>query len=375
MTLPLDLERLPGPAKKLVTGVAPPAARMVAAGGVIPGLKPGDVVTVIAALTSDDDLKVAAKARQTLRVLPPPVLKGALAADLEPVVINLLADAYAGDPAVVESLLRMRRIDASALELLAERADERIGELVATNEARLLEFPTVIEKLYMNKRVRMSTADRILELAVRNGVELSIPAFKEAAVAIRNELVVEQSEEPTFEDRLFNEVDQMARQTDIDSAIEDTHEVDDEGEEKLVDKLLPLHARIAEMTVSQKIRRAMLGTSAERLLLVRDTNRLVAAAAAQSPMLNENDVTRITASRQVSDDVLRIIAQNREFTRNYQVKINLVTNPRTPFTFSMRLIPHLRDNDLRALARSKNVAAAVAQAVRQQLMKKQGRSK
>ena len=43
-------------------------------------------------------------------------------------------------------------------------------EFVATNEQRLLENPRIIELLYMNKNTRMSTADRIVELAARNGL-------------------------------------------------------------------------------------------------------------------------------------------------------------------------------------------------------------
>jgi len=87
--------------------------------------------------------------------------------------------------------------------------------------------------------------------------------------------------------------------------------------------------------------------------------------------MRENEAAQISASRAVSEDVLRTIALNREFTRSYQVKINLVTNPRTPLTFATRLIPHLRDSDLRVLAKSKNVSASIAQAVRQQLSRKE----
>jgi hypothetical protein len=268
----------------------------------------------------------------------------------------------------------MPRIGVGALELLASRADERIGELVATNERLLLQHPTVIENLYMNRRVRMSTADRILELAVRNGLQLSIPAFKEAAAAIKDELIAEPTGEPTFEDKLAVEVEALAREISVDTATEDTHELDDEGEEKLKEKLLPLHARLLEMSISQRIRMATLGNSAERLLLIRDKNRLVAAAAAQSPRLNENDVARISTSRQVSDEVLRIIAMNKEWTRSYQIKINLVQNPRTPLAFSSRLIVHLRDSDLVHLTKNKNVPSTIQQAARQHLARKQKKS-
>lgn len=372
MTESFDITELPAAAQKILSPGAPKPAKMMAAKGIIPGLKPGDIVTVVALLASDDDTKVSEGAQATLANLPPPILNGALGAALPGMVTEELARAYASNHDVVERLLRQAAITTAALEWLADKADERAGELIATNEALMLKSPTVIEKLYMNERVRMSTADRLLELAVRNGLELSIPAYKEAAQAIQNELIPEPSEEPTFDDMLFEETSRIARETAL-SDDDDTHELDAEGEERVREQFLPLHARIAQMTITQKIRRAMLGTAAERLMLVRDTNRLVAAAAAKSPRMQEPEAIRITQSRAVSDEVLRILALNREFTRSYQVKFNLVTNPRTPFTFASRLVPHLRDADLRKLAKSKNVTGAIAQAVKQQLTRKQSK--
>ena len=369
--LGLDLTQLPGPAQKILSAGAPGPLRLMAAKGVVPGLKPGDVVTVVAALTTAADPAVAEAARQTLSKLPPPILTGALSADLQAPVIEQLAEWYATDAKVVESLMRMPRMGVAALEILSARADERIGEIIATNEELLLANPTVIEKLYMNKHVRMSTADRLLELAVRNGLELNLAAFKEAAAAIKNELIAEASEEPSPDDVLFVETDQLAQASDIESEADDTHAVDDEGEEQLKDRFLPLYAQIAQMTVSQKIRRAQVGTAAERLLLVRDTNRLVSVAAVKSPAMRENEAVMIASSRNVGEEVLREIARNREFTRNYQVKLSLTRNPRCPFSFSARIVPLLRDNDLRDLAKSKNVPSSVQQAARQQLERKQ----
>jgi hypothetical protein len=342
----------------------------MAAKGVLPGLKPGDIVTVVALLASHADAAVASSARSTLEKLPPPILAGALTADLPGSVIEKLVEARPGEPDIVLAVLRMPRVTTAALESMAARATEQVGEIIATNEELMLAHPTVIEKLYMNKAVRMSTADRLIELAVRNNIELAIPAFKEAAAAIMNELIPEPSPEPTFDDLHFKQVDQLAAQIAIDEG-EDTHEVDEEGEEQPKKKVLPLHLEIANASVSEKIRRATLGTAAERLLLVRDSNRLVSAAAAKSPALKESEAVQISASRAVSDEVLRIIAMNRDLVRSYQVKINLVQNPRTPFTFASRLVPHLRDSDLRSLSRSKNVSAAVSQLVQQQIARKQ----
>jgi len=341
----------------------------MAARGVIPGAKPADIVTVVAALCDSPDAATAETARATLAKLPAAIVNGALSADLPGSVIDKLCRAQPGDPELVSALLRMPRLSPETLEHLAASADEKRGEVIATNEQLMLQNPRAIEKLYLNKAVRMSTANRLIELAVRNGIELAIPAFKEAAAAIQDELIAEPSEEPNESDLLFTETAEIAEQVAA-TEDEDTHEVDDEGEEHVRDKFLPLHAKIAQMTITEKIRCAQLGTAAERLMLVRDPNRLVAVAAAKSPNMRDNEAVQISAARSVGEDVLRVIAMNREFTRHYQVKLNLVQNPRTPFTFVSRLIPLLRENDLKIIAKSKNVSGAVSQAVRQQLSRK-----
>lgn len=362
-------------ARRVLVPDAPAPLRLMAARGALPGVKPGEILVLLAALSVDDDPKVAETAEATFVELPEAILDGALSGDLPAFVLDKLARARINQHQILERVLRMPRIAPATLEHLAELADERAGELIATNEELMLKNPVAIEKLYMNRRVRMSTADRLIELAVRHDLELGIPAYREAAQAIRNELIPEPSEKPSYDDLLFANAEQAATRTGTLAQNEDTHEIDDEGEEKVRAKFLPLHAMIAQLTITQKIRRCMLGNAAERLLLVRDPNRLVAQAAAKSPNMRDAEAAQISASRAVSEDVLRIIAQNREFTRNYQVKLNLVSNPRTPLTFSARLLPLLRDNDVKALAKSKNVSGAIAQAANQQIQRKQGKTR
>ena len=369
----VDLTSLPITAQKALASDAPRPLRVLAARGVVPGLKPHEIVQVVSVLSHDADPELSATADTTLKALPQPILEGALAADLPGSVIDDVGRAYLNKHEVLERLLRMPRIQALTLQFLAQSADEKSGELIATNEQLMLANPDVIEKLYMNKRVRMSTADRLVELAVRHNLELSIPAYKEAALAINNELVSEPTDEPSYDDLLFAESERVAAETDSLADDEDAFEVDEEGEEKLRQKFVPLHVLIGQMTITQKIRKAILGNAVERLLLVRDSNHLVSQAAVKSPNMRDGEAIQISASRAVSENVLRIIAQNREFVRHYQVKLNLVSNPRTPLTFAARLLPHLRDNDVRALTKSKNVSGAIVQAARQQLQRKVGK--
>ena len=141
----------------------------------------------------------------------------------------------------------------------------------------------------------------------------------------------------------------------------------------VLDVLLPLYAEINNMTVSQKIRRAMLGSKSDRMILVRDSNRLVAEAAVKSPMIQEGEIAMVSQSRTVSDGVLRIIALDREWTRSNQIRFNLVANPRTPFAFVARLLPMLREHDLKAISKNKNVPGNVQQLAKQQLLRRGGK--
>ncbi|MBN2194129.1 MAG: hypothetical protein JW751_15035 [Polyangiaceae bacterium] len=370
MPLPIQTDTLPVPAQRVLSGQAPPAATMMAARGVMPGHKPHEIVTVVACLTTADDPEVAATARKTMGALPAPMLNGALAVDLDPGVADRLATAYLTNHDVMARLLRLPRLHDDTLLMMAEGADEKLGELIATNEQRMLATPAVIEKLYLNKRVRMSTSDRLIELAVRNGIKLGFEAFAEAAEAIQTELIPEATEEPTYDDVLFQESVALGEETSARLGDDDTHERDEGGEEKIKDLTRPLWAIVDKLTVTQKIRLATLGKSAERLFLVRDKNRLVAESAAKSPLLTDNDAARIAMSRAVSEGVLRVIAQRKEFRRSYPVQLALVQNPRTPFTFASHIVPMLRDNDVRALARSKHVPNAVQIAARRQLSRK-----
>lgn len=371
MTAPFDTSTLHPMARKALDPNAPEKLRLGAARGLLPGLAAADVVTVIALLAADADRNVANTANGTLRNLPPAMIDGALGATLPGPVLHALAEHNPGNQELLGRLLDNPGIEPDTVATLAERGSEELCERIATNEQRLLAHPVIVEKLYMNKNTRMSTADRVLELAVRHGIELNIPAFKEAATAIQEELIPEPSEEPSPDDILFKKIELLVDQIALDPEVEDVVEVDDEGQEVIKDKCVPIWVEINNMTVSQKIRRAILGSGTERMLLVRDKNRLVASAAIRSPKIKDNEVAQISASRSVSDEVLRIIANNREWTRNHQIKHNLVANPRTPFTFAAKLIPHLREHELKALAKSKNVTGAVALAAKQHLMKKQ----
>lgn len=372
---PIDISTLPAPVQRVVGPGAPPPIRMMAARGAVPGLKPEQIATVVAIFARQElahiDAPVREAAEATLAKLPPPIRDGALnSPEVPPGVLDLFATLYSEDDGALERILMNPSTPIDTVKRIARTGSEMITEMVATNEQRLLEHPLIIESLYMNKKTRMSTADRVLELAVRNGKTLNIPAFKEAAEAILDELITEPGEEPTPDDIVFAEAQAHAEQLEREGIAADAVIEDDEGKEIIVEKAKPLEQRIRDMTVSQKVRAATLGTAAARSILVRDRNRIVACAVVRSPLLQEGEAASIAASRAVSEDVLRIIANNGDLVKSHVIKFNLVANPRTPIGTAMRLIGHLRSDELKKLAKSKNVSGQIAKMAKQELDKK-----
>jgi hypothetical protein len=68
--------------------------------------------------------------------------------------------------------------------------------------------------------------------------------------------------------------------------------------------------------------------------------------------------------------VLRIIAMNREWTRGYQVKLGLATNPKCPIPQALKFLNFLHERELRSIMKSKDVPTPVASHARRLLQKK-----
>jgi hypothetical protein len=131
-------------------------------------------------------------------------------------------------------------------------------------------------------------------------------------------------------------------------------EEEDAAEERKI-----LLQKISRMSVGEKINAALMGSQEERVILVRDSNKIVAWAVLQSPKLRDQEVENIAAMKNVSEEVLRLVAMNCKFIRSYSVARNLINNPRTPIDTGLPLIHRLNDRDLKELSRSKNVAEVI----------------
>ncbi len=372
---PVAISDLSQELRRFVDPASPPPMRMMAARSLVP-LGPGDLVTALYVLCFDPDENVVQAAQDSLAKLPDEVIKPALQQPMPGPVLDYLARALAGSPEHVELLVLNKALPDETMYYLAQVADERQLEIIAANQERLLRYPAIIEALYYNPKARQSTVDRVIELAVRSGLVLDgIPAFKELAAALGYDLEGEPDVEPEVQGG-----EEVEQDDEVFAAL--LAESVAKAEEEQQEEVLPGYRRRVEthrtktgqkqgdergrsknfltMPAAQKIRLAMLGSASDRSQLVRDPKRIVAMAAIKSPKVTINEVLNYAASPAVHADVLRYISSNREWTRNYQIKLALIQNPKTPVGTALAFLNHLRLHDLKATAVNRNVPELVS---------------
>ncbi len=364
--LPLPLEELPESLRRFCAPTAPAPARMMAAKGLVP-VKGHELVALLLQLAHDVDEGLAKTAGEALDKLPENVLHPACEATLHASMLDALVVRFPGRDEVLARVVANDATADATIAAVALRCSEPVTEIIATNQQRLLGAPAIIEGLYKNRNTRMSTADRLVELAARNGVELEgVASFKYHVEAIQGQLIPEPTDEPLPSDQMFSEAL-------VDDRDEDAIERDEvDGTETLKESSKPLAFRIRDMTLSEKIRLSVVGDAAARSLLVRDPNRLVAMAAISSPTMRDTEAVAIAHSKEVSEDVLRYIGNKKEWLKSHEIKRALLFNPKTPIAISMKFLTHMRPNDLKALARSRNVPNALKTVARQRLEQKGG---
>jgi hypothetical protein len=132
-----------------------------------------------------------------------------------------------------------------------------------------------------------------------------------------------------------------------------------------------LYARVLAMGMAEKIKLALRGNKDVRLILARDATKMIRRLVLLNPRISDGEVIAFARNRSIDEELIRLIAERREWMRNYQVRLALATNPNTPLTVALKQVGTLGERDLRQLAKSKNVSATVAAQARRLLLARQ----
>jgi hypothetical protein len=298
---------------------------------------------------------------------------------VDPPVLDYYAGVLASRDEYLEMLVLNAATSDETVERITRTADERISEIVAQNQLRMLRHADIVRALVGNKAARPSTIDNVCDFCVRSGLVLEdLPAFKAARRRIHGGAA--EDEELAKQVTLKLELEQAAAEAALEQmglvAVGAEQEeapalTDDEKEDE--NKKLTITQQIMRMGVAKKIEWAnKKGNREVRTLLLRDPNKLVQLAVIQSPRITDGEIAKVAQSRVSPNEVLQYVYNNRMLMKNYSIKMNIISNPKVPVGVSMRFLSGLRMAEVKALAKNKNVPQGLASAAKKLLEKKGG---
>jgi len=270
-------------------------------------LAPADLAEILAVLAVDTDEKVAEGAKAAIMSLPIEYFLEALQRQqaLEP-LFDFAAKNLASKPGVPDALVANKNCAAEHLVPVARQLSTSSVQTLMEELDRVSESPALAAAL---EQTTALTADQKHLLQELLGSSIDETALAEAAAEA--------------------EPDVAKRQT--------------------------LLQRLSKMTVAQRVQFAMKGGPEARRTLIRDSNKVVQRAVLQSPRLTDQEVEAFASMSSLTDEILRLIANNRNFRKNYTVVRNLLNNAKTPLDVSLHMLPMVNAVDLKRLCSNKNV--------------------
>ncbi len=355
----IEYDALPEAVKSVIKPDMPPQARMAAAEGIVP-LATSDLIIALYYLCGDSLKEVAERAKRTLVNLPADLLKAAIDVGLPPQVIDFLGRNIS-DKGVLERIALSPKSPDSILEYLAANStDAAILELIASNQRRWLRYPEIARNLVKNPNTPTAAVQRVKEMMRLEGLTLDgVAVNEEGDVNIQSPSLeeiknisqaLERGEAPVekLKDEAAEELPDFAK------GLLNEHLELDQNERST------LYERIKKLRPVDQMRLAMLGGMEARLLLIRSPIRMVQEAVLRNPKITMEEIIRIARNKAMREDIIREIAKNRDWIRNYRVMCELAQNPKTPLHMALRFLERLHDRDLVQIGRSKQVPGMVA---------------
>jgi hypothetical protein len=312
--------------------------QLLVAQGIFP-LPPQELVPIQVALAAGDDEELAAAADESLASLDPKIAASVVAESADNELMAYLGRVIE-HPVVTEAIVRNRAVTAAVLGAIAPRLTPELQEILLLRQDVIVENPEILDHLESNADLSAYSERRILEYREHLVPLEAEPEPDPASAEIRDEVGAEE-----------------ATQEEVEAAIAAASLEPAEGERDEVTGLSEAQIRSLPVPVRMKLARG--APRSLRAILIKDKSTMVARSVLNGNALTESEIELVASNRSVAEEVLTMIAQNRQWNRKYNIIHALIKNPRTNVGMAVRLVSQLSIRDLRNLSRDRNVSEAV----------------
>ncbi len=325
----------------IIKGQVPRQVRLFAAQGLLP-VSREDLLSLQCILSSDPDKDLAKVAADSIR------------AEEDKTLLDWIRD-HPPEALVLDQLIRIRESEAiwasvaahgnvsdETLRVLAKNGPPVVQDIIITNQVRVLGCLEILDDLRENPQANQVVLRRVREfeeefiqkvLAEQEAAAAAGPSVEEAIKALHS-----------IGAHIPKEIEMPYPLTE-DQALE----------EAVKKSQTETHARLLKMSVHERIVCALRGTREERAILINSRNRLIQRSVLACPKLSETEIEQFAASRSIATEVIKAIADNKRWLRNYPVIIALALNPKTPVYTAKSILPRLNHRDRVRVSRDRNL--------------------
>jgi hypothetical protein len=345
-------------------GTAPLKVRAAIARGTLP-LPPATLLESLDILADDPDTAIQADALASFERLPATVVRGVVSTrTLAPGLLERLTRRFLGNETVLVEIARNSAADDATVAFIASLPFAAVLEVIGRNQGRLERSPEIVAALFANPATPTATVqlwqEHVERRTAASAADVDLEDEGPAAAAL------------TFAPVLVEEDEEEDKKEQGGPAPPPTIEADG----ALSAKQLSIYAMLKKMSMGQKVALATKGNREVRNLLIRENNKMLCLKVLENPRLGESDVEAYAKSTNISVDVLRGIANNKEWMKKYNISRGLIFNPRAPLGITLDHVKRLTDKDIEFLSKNRNVPETLRNTARRMLAakkeKKQG---
>lgn len=255
---------------------------------------------------------------------------------------------------IIAKAIRNQALPFEFLLKIAAQGDVHMLEALLDNQIKLIAYPEILDEMEKNAQAT-------------NFIKGKIKEFREYYLALEaEEIPAEEVLEEVKEIMIQEQAEQAAQAEQQEAAKEGAEEgEDEEGRplemDKVEHKALTVLQEINKMTISERVKLALAGSKTQRMILIKDANKMVSMAVLESPKIGIDEVLLLARDRSVAGEIIARVSQRRDWTKNYNVILELVQNPKTPIKDALSFVKQLHIRDLQLLSRDKNINPTVRQ--------------
>jgi hypothetical protein len=247
---------------------------------------------------------------------------------------------------IIGKIIHNQALPVEFLTKIAEKGDASVLEMLLDNQIKLIAYPEIMDIMEKNPGINNYIKGKIKEIRefyLQDDAVEEIPA-EEVLEDVKDIIVQEQQE---------------GQETDKEG--EDAEEELDGLEvlEVAKKKAMTTLQEINSLGISDRIKLALTGNKTQRMILIKDSNKMVSLAVLESPKVTTDEIIILAKNKSLASELISRISKNREWIKNYAVIAELVRNPKTPVKSALSFVNRLHNRDLRLLSVNKNTSPVI----------------